>query len=213
MCVVSVSGKAQSGKSEFARIAVEEFGFQELSFARALKDECFQFLRAAGVDFKLDNLFGSNDDKETPLITTNKPILKELCGRIDEFFDSRAVFNNGVYWFTGRALLQWWGTEYRRSEDQGYWTNKVLDYINKNPGNYVISDLRFITEAVACFKSKHILVRIERPHKIIVNANHLSEIELDEWDRWDYKIINDSSLEEYRKKVRKVMTSTPSIRG
>jgi hypothetical protein len=47
-----------------------------------------------------------------------------------------------------RALLQWWGTEYRRGRDPQYWINKLL--FDLNPAlDYVITDVRFPNEAAA----------------------------------------------------------------
>ena len=50
-----------------------------------------------------------------------------------------------------RALLQWWGTELRRAQDEDYWVNKAAETIDgifrEGPALVVVTDVRFENEA------------------------------------------------------------------
>lgn len=52
-----------------------------------------------------------------------------------------------------RSLLQWWGTELRRSQDEDYWVNKAAETIDgvwrefPNGALVVVTDVRFDNEA------------------------------------------------------------------
>jgi len=51
-----------------------------------------------------------------------------------------------------RRLLQWWGTEYRRAEDENYWVKKGIERIEDVYEFYdlvVVTDVRFGNEADA----------------------------------------------------------------
>jgi hypothetical protein len=52
-----------------------------------------------------------------------------------------------------RALLQWWGTELRRAQDENYWVNKGLEIVDRRFAEgahlVVITDVRFRNEAEA----------------------------------------------------------------
>lgn len=58
--------------------------------------------------------------------------------------------------------------------------------------NWIITDTRFINEAIAIKNAGGIVIRIDRPGVKPIN-NHSSEIELDNWN-FDYKIANVSDL-------------------
>lgn len=51
-----------------------------------------------------------------------------------------------------RALLQWWGTEYRRTQDPDYWVKYCMAYIAERAMDgdlWVVTDVRFENEAEA----------------------------------------------------------------
>ena len=96
-----------------------------------------------------------------------------------------------------RALLQWWGTEYRRAQDPYYWVNKVKDKISEDkPGIALISDLRFLNEAVFVLANDGITVNVKREGYVdLTAAQHGSEHELDRFD-FDYDItVKDGEVE------------------
>lgn len=94
------------------------------------------------------------------------------------------------------ALLQWWGTEYRRKQDSNYWVRKCMEKIGNDAHHIaVITDVRFINEAEAVRQAGGYTVRVSRKNTDgtpFVSkdrpANHPSEVELDNYN-FDYEII------------------------
>lgn len=87
-----------------------------------------------------------------------------------------------------RALLQWWGTEYRRSQDPDYWVKKLMKRIaEENPDVALIRDLRFPNEFEAIRGSAGYCVKVVRVGFQSDVPEHSSEQALDflpdlEWD-------------------------------
>ena len=90
----------------------------------------------------------------------------------------------------GRALLQWWGTDYVRARYPDFWVETVvrLARVIKDEVNYlVITDVRFPNEITAWNKNEFdvLTVRVERPgHENALTEeqrNHISETALDNW--------------------------------
>lgn len=82
-------------------------------------------------------------------------------------------------------LLQWWGTEYRRSQDPDYWVNKLSASIPGTLDIALITDVRFVNEA-ECIKNRggyNVLVeRLDQYGRLYIApdrpADHPSEIAL-----------------------------------
>lgn len=94
-------------------------------------------------------------------------------------------------------LLQWWGTEYRRTQDSDYWVNTLVGRITReNPDIALITDTRFKNEAQAVKDLGGYTLNVSRKNangSPYVDpsrpADHPSETDLDDWN-WDLKIIN-----------------------
>jgi len=204
--IIGVSGKARSGKGEFARIAKEEFGAEVVSFAGALKEEVANFLNSYNISWRPENLYGANEFREETFV------VPQSCFQ-DYGFKSLLSFCNiidGEAICTYRSLLQWWGTEFRRAQDDDYWVKRALEKCNSYRSDckfYVIDDLRFENEAGALLDTGARLIRVERPNNPnpISNPWHPSETGLDEWIVWNYVVENSGTLEEYQDSVRFVL--------
>lgn len=91
-------------------------------------------------------------------------------------------------------LLQWWGTEYRRTQDPTYWVKQWKASINPMADIVLTTDMRFLNEAAAIKEASGYavnLVRLDQDGKPYVDpsrpANHPSETELDGYN-YDYAI-------------------------
>lgn len=107
--------------------------------------------------------------------------------------------------FPARRLLQWWGTEYRRSEDPDYWIKKLHDkwyrcWAETTAQHFVISDVRFLNEANWIERQEGVIWRIERPG--LKSDGHQSEKECN-LIKADYIIHNDGDLQHLATQVLK----------
>lgn len=157
---VGILGRKGSGKDTIARVLVEEFGFYQTSFAKRLY---FEVAEAFGLPIAF---FENRDTKETPM----SELALSNCHNQDFWkvatlhLRRESENNTGSGWFINpvtreyvlspRKVMQLYGTEYRRSEDNYYWV-KWLDYdINSQKEVYgehndlvVVSDVREDYEA------------------------------------------------------------------
>lgn len=107
-----------------------------------------------------------------------------------------------------RLGLQWWGTEFRRSQDEKYWVSK-LEHAIINAGMdggcdiAIITDCRFRNEADSVKRMGGIVCRIDRP-SCCFNDAHASETSMDGYD-FDWIIPNAGSLLELEMNVDTMM--------
>ena len=150
--IIALTGYAGAGKDTVADLLVAHAGFTKLAFADALRAEV---ALAYGVPLEV---FIDRAIKETP-----RPSLA--------LRDAPAAFV-GALLFAGvlpcsqsanyqaaleaprspRQVLQWWGTEYRRKQDEGHWRSALAARINYrarhlDDRHFVITDCRFENEA------------------------------------------------------------------
>lgn len=114
-----------------------------------------------------------------------------------------------------RELLQQLGTNIiRENIDNKFFVKKMIDDIKVYSyffDTIVISDARFKIEIddIKNTFNNVIAVRIERPNfdngLTLEQKKHPSEIDLDDYNKFDYKLINDGTLEDLKKKVEKLV--------
>ena len=113
-----------------------------------------------------------------------------------------------------RKFLQWIGTEWGRETDPDIWINLAI----KNAptiGNIYCSDCRFINELEALKKDKWICIKLINNHRRDSkrvgsgDINHISESQIDliSDDKWDYIVLNDSSLTNLYDKIDKIVVN------
>lgn len=116
-----------------------------------------------------------------------------------------------AYGMTIGEMLQKIGTNALRDNfHKNVWINALAIEIQKNPGNYIITDCRFKNEAQAIKDMGGILVRIERPVNPIAensgrDLKHPSEVDLDDYEGFDHVIINDGTVEQLHDKALGVL--------
>lgn len=91
-----------------------------------------------------------------------------------------------------RLLLMWWGTELRRKEDHEYWTKKFTEWYESLPDNtvVVVPDIRFINEVELIHNLGGVAVRLLPINFDLVDHSHASELQLDDYEGWDYIAYN-----------------------
>lgn len=95
---------------------------------------------------------------------------------------------------TWRNILQLEGEYARNLYGEDFWINRLQDTIaNSDSDIILITDVRYRNEAEWIKKNKGFLLKVYRD--IIYNDSHVSETELDNYNDWDYIIMNTSDLE------------------
>jgi hypothetical protein len=189
--IIGISGKARSGKDTFAGMLSGVLNkeayppYVMMGFANELKLRC-----QAAFDLSYEQLWG--EDKEVPDKRYPKP---------KEFFEHAAIeatagMEVGWYW-TAREIMQNYGAFYR-SIDNEFWIKNLYKVIEqKEYTNVVITDARYINEADFIIDRRGYVIRVERENKDDVhNMEHPSEIELDDYNRFDFTVVNNWGLEE-----------------
>jgi hypothetical protein len=101
---------------------------------------------------------------------------------------------------TPRLILQLLGTEGGRDLiHPNIWVNATLGNLGDTE-RVIITDVRFLNEVEGIKKRKGIVVRVVRPSKISTST-HPSETALNDYNDWDYVIVNDGTLEDLEAKV------------
>ena len=173
--------------------------------AMVLRDEVEAFLRVVGADESVPLVYGDQDDKVRVFYIDEQKALRH-CPQWPHFVaDHREIQDrSGQTAVTVRRILQWWGTEYRRTGDADYWTkawSRKVEQLNLEQVHVLIDDVRFMNELNAIKGHGGLIIKIERPGFNGAN-NHASETSLDDYAAWDGTIINDGSLEEFKAKIR-----------
>lgn len=203
--IVGLVGFIGSGKGTAGEI-LENFGFEQISFASAVKD-------VTAIMFGWDRTMLEGKTEQS----------RAWRERDDSFWSKR--MNRP---FSPRLALQLMGTEVgRQTFDENFWISRLEASLNANK-NYVITDVRFQNEIEFVHSKNGIVIEIQRGLKpnwytIANQANKGSskaenfmktsvEVHESEW-RWiggqiDHIIDNDGTVDELKEKVLKCLTKS-----
>jgi hypothetical protein len=169
--------------------ASEFYDIRKYSFADALRKEVDGALTRAGGAFSL-----LVKNRPTHFVQANENLI-ELPDWV--VLDENPEVNEQYPLGKQRPLLQWWGTEYRRSIDENYWVRQLAQRIElEKPQIALISDMRFPNE-MAFVKQYGETVRVDRAG--LPPSTHASETALADTSDEDWSIIleNNGTLEEF----------------
>lgn len=109
-----------------------------------------------------------------------------------------------------RGLLQYIGTDYARSKNPNVWINRLFNDMEAFHFNYpvMIGDARFANELDAC-KARNIpIINIQASDEVRLSRgadkdklNHASEQDMDTYDKYDFIIENNSTLQDFHDKL------------
>lgn len=190
--VVGFGHKARNGKNTAVSTIIEKFkdtyDIREYSFAAALKREVNEAAGACGGLPQLIEWLSREIGLPAYVkLDPNPDMTDPMCPQ-------------GKH----RTLLQWWGTEYRRNNDEEYWVKKLAATIKAdNPQFALISDMRFPNELawVESHLSGGWSVKVTRQGYLDKNikADHPSETALDDAE-FDIEInVLDGELEDLKR--------------
>ena len=147
--IIGLSGYARSGKDEVAKILVEDYGYERVAFADAIRD----------------------------LLYAANPVVNGLANDIQHAVDHRG-WDEIKKVPAVRMLLQNLGVGAREVLDESVWIVAALRKLNDINQDYVITDVRFENEAEMIKSLGGVLWRIRR-HGVSAVNEHISENKLD----------------------------------
>jgi hypothetical protein len=204
--VLGLGNKARHGKDSFALAVDAHFAtqhaaalrhglkhtpvvIQHLAFADALYKEVNEFLAIPkSFDYSYQELFsmGVREIRGGEVCVDKIPdwVQPDPKPKVS----ARAPFGKHA------KLLQWWGTEFRRAQDQDYWVKQWKAAINPKANIVMVTDMRFLNEAAAVKSVGGFTVQVNRKNgdgTPFVDptrpADHVSETELDGYN-YDYQL-------------------------
>ena len=202
MLVIGVSGWSGSGKDEFAKVALEKFDANRVSFGDVTKEEVREFFLANFIDFEEWNLYGTQEQKLAWLKMPTS--LAEEVGFIEA--KDRYIQNRHTIVFRCRDFMSWWAM-WKMKDDPDYFVKQA--FRNFRVGLNIITDLRFPNEAENIKKVGGLLVRISRPG--VVSDDPIDHT-LDTWEPWDFTYENSGSLETYREWIAGTLSQLLDIK-
>lgn len=197
--LVLISGKMGSGKNAFAdmvnEIINDRYNVVFDLFASDLKDGVWE-------DFYALHTFIYQQYWKLPKELRDQ--FSWMNVKKDDFYENKSAY--------GRLLLQIYGTEiFRNRVDDNWWVKQVFDrwceYVSNKEitnGAYIVTDVRFPNEInyFSDLMCPLVTVRVNRTDKKnVVNSEHFSEVALDEYNKFDYMIDNNGTLEDLKKKA------------
>lgn len=163
------------------------FGYK----ARNGKDEAIKAIMAALPDASVKRYgFGDALKNEVNDAAAKHPNgMAGLCARFCVPYDPNPPMDDPLCPLgKQRALLQHWGTEFRRAQDPDYWVKKTMQQIAEDaPDVALICDVRFPNEVMGIWKAGGYVVRVRRLGYVSDVPQHVSETTLDclgplDWD-------------------------------
>lgn len=195
--IIGINGKIGAGKDTVGEIIQKlcltntNQNYEIKKFAGKLK-QIASLLTGIAVE-----KFEDQEFKKTLLGDEWGTVKENVLNAIPVFEDVK--FNHMM---SVRELLQKLGTEAMRDGlHENVWVNALFSDVSSE-NNIIITDMRFPNEMNAITNKGGITIRVTRPG--IATETHPSEIALDDAE-FDYEIINDGTIEDLTKKVRKVL--------
>ena len=189
--LMGITGLAQSGKDTFAKILAEEL-YKQTDHLFILMAYAHELKLKVQKDFDLsyEKLWGN--EKEIEDKRYKKPFGYHGGVRAD-----RDKLPN-IYW-TPREIMQNYGQFYR-TIDYYFWVKHLFGIIKHNDyKNVIITDIRHQNEAQSIVDSGGYIIKIIREDKAeIHNQQHISETAMSGYDKIDFIIKNNSTLDKLK---------------
>jgi len=198
--LIGICGNIGVGKTTVAKMIQDTYPSSViLPFAGEVKRELHTLLtsyrKGHFFSYTRNMLYGTQEDKNLVFFVPHSLFTDAACHGIDLNLIGDAQLISGQVWYatTGRKLLQWYGTDYRRKLNPNYWTNKWLFHYNalKDSNHIIVDDIRFPNETALVDSLNGTIIKIER--KTIYDLAHKSESLVDSLP-YDYSIDNNFDL-------------------
>lgn len=189
-------GLSQAGKTTAAEYVAKQTGALMFSWAGPLKLEVYNWLALC----RRNPMAWIHKEQPDPLLFSAPPInvwrgIPELDNQ-----DKISWINRNKHEL--RSVLQWWGTEYRRGQDENYWAEQGCKFIDglHSEINIVSDDARFNNEGDVMKSHGFKICQIDRPGTVqLTHASEQLEIEP------HYHLLNDGTIEDLYKSLDTVI--------
>jgi hypothetical protein len=215
--IIGLGHKKRRGKDTLAQFWMEARGksvrIKRYAFADALKVEVTEAIRsiifndnegkpytdAENLRAKILRRLGKSHLVTEQYLRNPQRAMELLCDWAGVSYDTKPSYDDPLCPYgKQRALLQWWGSEYRRAQDPDYWVRKLEDTLISERAGVdvaVITDMRFPNEFELVQYLGGIPVRLDRPG-YPDDDTHQSETALNNFPF--HYVISGSSLTELK---------------
>ncbi len=203
--LIGLAGRAGAGKDTCADIMFSQHDFATTAFAAPLRREIISAFRIDGALFSVEQ-----KERRAPALAINRCADSGFIQRMTELGVDLAEARSP------REIMRWWGTEYRRHQNEQYWTDLMRHWIDcmalDGIRRIVITDVRFLNEAQFIQSLGGSIWRIRRPAAEAKHVDHQSETEVAAiWP--DAVIDNTGSLGDLAREIEATLLETFSTRG
>lgn len=207
MYTIGFSGKMGSGKDYTAELVLNKIKELKpnakvgmLTYAEALRNELDLII----LRIKQGVNIGSLADEFNVSLSEMGSLASLFCSDEEFFNDEYSTFKRTP---KAREILQYWGTDVRRRQDNNYWVNQTkLAARNRNLDYLFITDVRFPNEADGVKSLNGIVVECsvndeERLRRLQARGlkmtksslQHSSETSMDNYEEFDLKVDTGTS--------------------
>ena len=194
--IIGISGKAQSGKDTVCKMMAYTLWY----YKHSQRLEPFSIEHYEKCSKNYVNLLNKVGWRQKSFAYKLKQCLSFVLNEHISRFEDNDFKKSNVDWLgiSVRELLQEFGTAIRNEVCDDFWVKACLkDFEEHN--NYLITDVRFKSEAKGIKEKEGIIIRVNREGAGA--GNHISEIDLDDYN-FNWIIDNNGSMEDLLQKVK-----------
>ncbi|MCW5323712.1 hypothetical protein D5039_21980 [Verminephrobacter aporrectodeae subsp. tuberculatae] len=174
--LIALTGPAGCGKDTVAILLREHCGARTMAFADALRSEIAEA-------FSTDPIYLTHRaTKEHPMgaLALRRCLDSAFVDRLLAHHETIGQQLDLAAARSPRAIMQWWGTEYRRQQDPAYWVKiacaNIMQLRQDGAQCIVITDLRFDNEAEMLCAMGARVWQIKRPGCGHAEPSHVSQV-------------------------------------
>ena len=175
--LIGLTGPAGCGKDTVADLLTTHAGFYKVAFADGLRSEVCNAFYVTPV------CLTQRETKEHPMscLALAKCADQSFIDRMGMLHNYQNMPLDMAAPRSPRQIMQWWGTDYRRTLRPDYWVKKSADRIHqllnqRIATRIVITDLRFDNEADLVTRHGGLIWRVTRPGCEVAPGAHVSEV-------------------------------------
>lgn len=190
--LIGVSGKIGSGKNEvadmlsFLHFVNPDGTFEQFQKQQWLRNQYIENGAYAQADLKLPGIHS--------FACNLKRCVADCTGIDYHDLEKRSQKSTIIPWLniSYRQLLQSLGEAVRGQINENFWVHSMLATY-EDSDFWIVSDVRYKNEAEELLSRKAVLIRVNREG--LETDTHISETDLDNFEKFDFVLDNDSDLE------------------